>query len=145
MFPIFLNASTENIYEKNYKPYSTLTKEQIIEKYKVFKYLEKGEEPQVFYSQNHLNSRKTLTSKNYIAIGHSIFHNREHNVADLEQFCKKIGAKLAIYSYVNSETKKTKGSTLLSYNENYNIAIFFIYKQPKTNIAKNPKVIKVEK
>lgn len=108
---IFTGCATSG-YKSFYKPYGTNEQLQQAKLNPDYKFLEKGEEPQVYSTTDFDTDNKKLRAKGYIPIGYSSFNGAYEDTKNAVTQAKKLGAVLVLISsqYTNTETRT---STLL--------------------------------
>ncbi len=99
-------------YKSFYKPYSTNEQLKQAMLNPDYKFLEKGEEPQVYSTKNFDTDSKKLRRKGYIPIGYSSFNGAYEDTSNAIAQAKRLGAVLVLINsqYTNTETRT---STLL--------------------------------
>lgn len=109
---IILTGCATSGYKTFYKQYGTNEQLQQIKLNSNYKFLEKGEEPQVYSTNNFDVDSKKLRAKGYISIGASSFNGAYEDTQSAINQAKRIGATLVLIksSYTNTETRT---STLL--------------------------------
>jgi len=108
---IFTGCATSG-YKSFYKPYGTNEQLQQAKLNPDYKFLEKGEEPQVYSTTNFDADNKKLRAKGYIPIGYSSFNGVYEDTKNAITQAKRLGAVLVLINsqYTNTETRT---STLL--------------------------------
>ncbi|MBL0687181.1 MAG: PDZ domain-containing protein [Sulfurospirillum sp.] len=108
---IFTGCATSG-YKTFYKQYGTNEQLQQVKLNSNYKFLEKGEEPQVYSTNNFDIDSKKLRARGYVPIGASSFNGVYENTKNAINQAKRIGATLVLInsSYTNTETRT---STLL--------------------------------
>lgn len=128
--PLSVNASEANVYEKGFVSYFKKSIKNPSVRFKDFIFLKEGEEPKLYLSDDFKKDRAIFRTKNFVTIGHSLLNGSKHNIEDLKSFAKHIGARVVLYTDVKTTTKKVINSSGLSFNQDYQLAIFFAYKTP---------------
>jgi len=108
---IFTGCATSG-YKTFYKQYGTNEQLQQVKLNSNYKFLEKGEEPQVYSTNNFDIDSKKLRARGYVPIGASSFNGAYEDTKNAINQAKRIGATLVLIksSYTNTETRT---STLL--------------------------------
>ncbi len=103
---IFTGCATSG-YKTFYKPYGTNEQLRQAKLNLDYKFLEKGEEPQVYSTVDFDTDSKKLRAKGYIPIGYSSFNGAYEDTKNAVAQAKRLGATLVLINskYTNTETK----------------------------------------